>query len=410
MDDLRENRPQKPLVPKHDDRFVVKKPAHKKKSSRGVKYHLPIFANLDRVLTAKPSHSSLKQSEVQRAELVEAMYRQKAGRETIPEYLSETNSPYELVEQISDNVMVVRHKTTNENKVVVKGIDKSSFEDHVDLQQKLWFGEPTQSYDEALNAAIEYGASEIIGHSRGSSTAIAVGTELGIPSVGFNGVITSENVRQAHAAPDTFRHVEFSNGEDIIVNGINEITNPNAHGKYPDNIEFKTFGGIEGEDFIGQHKASQWTSERLKRKTQIELPMEELAFKSRHAGDLITAHMFSDGVREGKTYRQILNENESGFGVVDQNGRFTSRNFRGNNLSKLFESVGGEHMPDEIAEMALHGTQTAHEHISDAEIQGIRRQGANMIDHAPMVSRTYERLPECLRQAPTWKSVPRCCR
>ena len=80
MDDLRENRPQKPLVPKHDDRFVVKKPAHKKKSSRGVKYHLPIFANLDRVLTAKPSHSSLKQSEVQRAELAQAMYRQKAGR------------------------------------------------------------------------------------------------------------------------------------------------------------------------------------------------------------------------------------------------------------------------------------------------------------------------------------------
>lgn len=47
--------------------------------------------------------------------------------------------------------MVVRNKETGENKVVVKGIDLYSAEDHIDLQRKIWRGEPTKTYNDALD-------------------------------------------------------------------------------------------------------------------------------------------------------------------------------------------------------------------------------------------------------------------
>ena len=401
MDDLRYFAPRpveerKPLAPKHND-VVLNNPTHDKVSSRQVQYNMPIFTNFDNIINAKPSHTSLTQSEADKAGLLKAMYEEKKQRNTIGNYIQEHNLPYELLEKVSDNVMVVRNKNTGENKVVVKGIDAFSVEDHIELQQKLWRGEPTNTFEEALALARNYDATEIIGHSRGGATAIAVAQELDIRSTGFNSVITTENVTNAHTAPSQFKHTEFSNGEDIVVNGINELTNPHAHGKYPENIEFKTFAGIEGEGIRGQHSVSQWTSQNLNRRDAIEMPMEELAFKSRHAGDLITGEMFAKGIREGKTYREILHENEGGFGIVDNNGRFTSRNFEGNNMSQLFQAVGGEHTADEISEMRLQGTQRPHEHtLTENEVQGIKAgAGADMIDHAlDNLADTHMRLPE----------------
>ena len=398
MNDLIYTSPETPqkLVSKHSRKHTINPPSHSTISSRQVQYNMPIFTNFDNVIKAKPSHTSLKQSEVEKAGLLKAMYEEKRGRSTVAEYLRENVPSYELVAKLSDNVMVVHNRNTDENKVVIKGIDFNSVEDHIDLQQKLWLGEPSGTYAEALDAAVEFNAAEMIGHSRGGSTAIAVAEELGIRSTGFNSVFTEQNVRNAQNAPQSFKHTEFSNGEDIIVNGINELTNPHAHGKYPANIEFKTFAGIDGESFKGQHSVSQWTEKNLVRRDIIELPFEQLALKSRHAGDLITAEMFAKGVREGKTYREILNQNEGGFGIVDENGRFTSRNFEGNNMSKIFQSVGGEHTPDEISEMRSQGTQQPHEHtLTENEVRGIKAgAGADMIDHAlDDLAATHERLP-----------------
>ena len=384
-----------PVKSKHNA-IVLQEPKHKKTSSKQVQYSIPIFTNFDNVIKAKPSHTSLTKSEVEKASLVDAMYEANAGRTTITDYLDKNVPSYKLVEQVSENVMVVRNTTTGENKVVVKGIDPFSASDHVDLQTKLWRGEPTQTFQDATRVARAYDATEVIGHSRGGSTAIAVAQELGIKSTGFNSVITHQNVTNAHNAPETFKHTEFSNGADIIVNGINDLTNPHAHGKYPSNLEFKTFAGIKGENFIGQHDVSQWTAPKLNRNDAIDLPMEELAFKSRHAGDLVTAEMFAKGIRENKTYREILNENEGGFGIVDSEGRFTSRNFRGNNMSQIYQAVGGEHTPDEIDEMTAQGSQEPHEHtLTDNEVRGIKSgAGTDMIDHAlDNLADTYERLP-----------------
>lgn len=107
--------------------------------------------------------------------------------------------------------------------------------------------------------------------------------------------------------------------------------------------------------------------------------------------------MFAKGIREGKTYREILHENEGGFGIVDDNGRFTSRNFRGNNMSEIFQSVGGEHTPDEISEMESRGIQEPQQHtLTSNEIEGVKSgAGADMIDHAlDNLADTYNRLPE----------------
>ena len=71
----------------------------------------------------------------------------------------------------------------------------------MELQQKLWQGEPTPTYDDALNAVIQYDTSEVIGGSRGGSTAIEVADELGFKFTGFNLVITNDNVQNAHTAP-----------------------------------------------------------------------------------------------------------------------------------------------------------------------------------------------------------------
>ena len=214
---------QRPVVSKHSNRYIVNTPSHSKTSNRQVQYNIPIFTNFDRVIQAKPSHTTLLQSEVDKAGVLRAMYEESRGRSTVSEYLRDNVPSYELVDKISPNVMVVRNKNTGETKVAVKGIDAFSVEDHIDLQQKLWLGEPTTTYQDAINAAVDYNATEVLGHSRGGSTAIAVAEELGIRSTGFNSVITTQNVKNAHTAPRSFKHTEFSNGEDIIVNGINEL-------------------------------------------------------------------------------------------------------------------------------------------------------------------------------------------
>ena len=389
---------QRTLQPKYD--YAVKKPKHSKLSSRQVAYNIPIFTNFDKVIHAKPTHNSLTYTEVRKAGLIQAMYEEAEGKTTVAQYLKDKVPNYELLEKVSDNVMVVRNKETGENKVVVKGIDFYSADDHIDLQRKIWKGDPTQTYNEALDLAKEYNATEVIGHSRGGSTAIAVAQELGIESTGFNSVITTHNVWGAENAHPSFRHTEFANGEDHLITGINDLLNPNPHGKYPDNFDFKVFGGVKGAKGIrGQHDVTQWIEENLNRNDEIDLPFEELAFKSRHSGDLITGEMFAKGIREGKTYREILNENEGGFGVVDDNGRFTPRNFRDNNLSKIFQAVGGEHTPDEIAEMDRHGRRpdlnTDHV-LTENEIRGLKTgAGADMINHAlDDLRETHLRLPE----------------
>jgi len=398
MDDLVFVEPEdvKPLQTRHG-KLSVNKPKHERTSTRLVQYNMPVFANFDKVIQGRPTHTSLTKSETEKAGLIDAMYEDRAGRKPIVDYLQDTNSPYSLVERTSEDVMVVRNRDTGQHKVVVKGIDPFSLDDHADLQTKLWLGEPTESFADALRVAREYDVNEIIGHSRGGSTSLAVAEELGIRSTGFNSVITHENVTKAHRASSAFKHTEYSNAEDFIVNGINDITNPHPHGKYPANIEFKTFAGVKGKGLLGQHDVSQWTQQNLNRHENFNLPMEELAFKHRHAGDLITAEMFSQGVREGKTYRQILHENENGFGIVDSNGRFTSRNFKGNNMSEIFQAVGGEHTPSEIDEMTLQGVQEPSGHtLTDNELAGMRSgAGADMIDHAlDSVADTYTRLPE----------------
>jgi hypothetical protein len=387
--------------------IVYTDPTHSSLSSKGVLINIPAFANLKNIIKARPSHSTLTQGEVDKATLVKAMYEQNDNqRSAISEYLAEQNSPYTLMQEVSDNVMVVRNRNTGETKVVVKGINPTSVSDYADLQMKLASNQEfTQTYQDALSAAIEYNAGEIIGHSRGGSTAIAVAQTTGVRSTGFNSVITTENVHKAHYAPSTFRHTEFSNGADIIVNALNDISNPHGFGRHPTNMEIRTFAGIQGEGTLGQHTITQWTRSKLQRLDAIELPAETLAFQARHAGDLITAEMFSKGLREGKTYRQILMENEGGFGVVDDLGRFTSRNFRGNNMSKIFEAVGGSHTPDEIEEMASHGTQTPHEHtLTDNEVRALKNgDGVHLVDHAlDGLAEGYERLtplqPSTLRE------------
>jgi len=389
---------QRKLKPKYD--HVVKKPKHSKLSSKQVEYNIPVFSNFDKVIFAKPTHDSLTYTEVRKAGLIQAMYEEAEGETTVQQYLKDKVSNYELLEKVSDDVMVVRNRDTGENKVVVKGIDFWSADDHIDLQRKIWKGDSTRTYNEALELARKYNATEIIGHSRGGSTAIAVAQELGIESTGFNSVITTHNVWGADEAHASFKHTEFANGDDHLITGINDLLNPNPYGKYPENFEFKMFGGVKGAKGIrGQHDVAQWIEENLNRNDTIDLPFEELAFKSRHAGDLITGEMFAKGIREGKTYREILHENEGGFGIVDDNGRFTPRNFRDNNMSKIFQAVGGEHTPDEIAEMDRHGRHpdVDTDHIlTENELTGLKNgAGADMINHAlDDLMDSHARLPE----------------
>ena len=385
-------------------KVVYNAPTHTAISAKGVRNNIPAFANFRNVIEAKPSHSSLTQSEVDKATLVNAMYEQNdMNASTIQEYLTKQNSPYSLVAEVSNNVMVVRSNTSGETKVVVKGINPRRVSDLSDLQLKLVNRQQsTQTYRDALNAVLEYDAREVIGHSRGGSTAIAVAQTTGIRSTGFNSVITNENVRKSHYAPSAFKHTEFSNGSDIIVNSLNDVSNPHGFGRHPDNMGIRTFAGIKGASTLGQHDVAQWTEEKLLRNDTIGLPAEVLAFQGRHAGDIITAEMFAQGIREGKTYRQILMSHEGGFGVADERGTFTARNFRGNNMSRIFEAVGGEHTEDELAEMASHGTQPPSEHtLTENELAAIKAgDGVDLIDHAlDEVAGSYERLPPVQRSA-----------
>jgi len=394
--DDRNTNQERPIQSKHTD-YNINEATHSEVSSKGVKYNIPIFTNVKNIIQAKPSHDTVTHTETEKAELLDAMYKQSDGTQTITEYLSDKNSPYSVLEVVSPDVMVVKYRDTGENKVVVKGIKFSNIEDHVDLQTKLWRGnEPTRTYQEAVNSALEYDATEIIGHSRGGGTAIAVAEALGIKSTGFNSVITNENVRKAHYAPNGFKHLEFSNGSDIIVNGINDLSNPHRYGKYPENFEFKTYAGIKGGSIIDQHDVAQFTKANLQRNDRIEMPMEELMYAQNHTAELSTAQMFAKGIREGKSYREILMENEGGFGVVDTNGHFTPRNFLGNNMSEIFQAVGGEHTEEEIEAMREQGIQEPYQHtITDNEVVGFMAgAGADMVEHSiDEVFQSYKRLP-----------------
>ena len=116
MDDLIYSAPNDdeviPIVSKHKNRHIVKEPSHDRLSSRQVLYNIPIFTNFDNIISARPSHTTLTQSEVEKAGLIRAMYEEKRGISSITDYLAQNVPSHELVEKVSDNVMVVRNKNT----------------------------------------------------------------------------------------------------------------------------------------------------------------------------------------------------------------------------------------------------------------------------------------------------------
>ena len=91
---------QRPVVSKHSNRYIVNTPSHSKTSNRQVQYNIPIFTNFDRVIQAKPSHTTLLQSEVDKAGVLRAMYEESRGRSTVSEYLRDNVPSYELVDKI----------------------------------------------------------------------------------------------------------------------------------------------------------------------------------------------------------------------------------------------------------------------------------------------------------------------
>ena len=178
---------QRDLVHRHKGRWGINLPTHDDVSSKQVQYNMPIFANFDRVIHARPSHTSLTASEVAKAELVQAMYHENRGRGSASEYIERNAPNWEIVERVNDNVLVVRNKTTNNDAVVIKGIDPTNVDDLADLSVLLADrSEHSPTYESALEAAIEYNATEIISHSRGSAVGQAVAQNLGIESTGFN--------------------------------------------------------------------------------------------------------------------------------------------------------------------------------------------------------------------------------
>ena len=83
---------------KQTKQFIIQPPKHQKESARQVKYNMPIFTNFDGVIKAKPTHKELTKSQVEKAETVQALYEQKAGRGTVEQYLQKNAPSYKIVE------------------------------------------------------------------------------------------------------------------------------------------------------------------------------------------------------------------------------------------------------------------------------------------------------------------------
>lgn len=132
MDDLVFAEPEKvkPLQTRHG-KLSVNKPKHERTSTRLVQNNMPVFANFNKVIQGRPTHTSL----TEKAYFIDAMYEDRAGRKSSIDYLENTDSPYSLVECTSEDVMVMRNRDTGQHKFVVKDIDPFSSDDHADLQK-----------------------------------------------------------------------------------------------------------------------------------------------------------------------------------------------------------------------------------------------------------------------------------
>lgn len=100
MDELIHLTPDPPETPqqtqaKYD--YTLNEPEHSTLSSRQVQYNIPIFTHLNKIIHAKPTHDTLTYTEERKAGLIQSMYEEAGGKNTVQQYLSDKVSNYELL-------------------------------------------------------------------------------------------------------------------------------------------------------------------------------------------------------------------------------------------------------------------------------------------------------------------------
>ena len=335
------------------------------------------YTDIKRMFHRKPTHTSLTKTDYDIAVATHSVYKDDPTR-----FLQSKGSPFKVIRRVGRNVMSLTNTLTGEDVVVVKGIKfgrRADFEDLATLSQFDVLTDNTTAskvYQEALAEARRIGADAVYGHSRGSNVAQMVGAELDIPSVGFNGYTSPQTLFNRVSGRVKSLHTEHSNLADPIgiLNDISGIS------RNPHNFEMRTYAPVQGGSLKYQHNMSQFTEDTVRHPTHT-FEAIDLMTATNKIGDISLAQMFHKGVKEGKTFKQILKDHENGFGILTEDGAIGVRGGRGSNVSEMFQAVGGRHTAAELQEMrSLPEGDYQPNRLSPEDMRAIRNgKGVQMI-------------------------------
>jgi len=347
------------------------------------------YTDIKRVFRRNPTHTTLSQRDYDTAVATNSIYQEDPSA-----YLQSKSSPYRINRQVSRNVMSLRNIETGEDVVIVKGINPRNASDYGDVATLSQFGgnsgrrRNSKVYQEALAEAKRIDADAVFAHSRGNDVAQLLNMELGIPSVGFNGYTSPQTLYDRLSGKFKAKHTEHNNLADPV-GTLNDLSGLSPN---PEKFELRTYAPIKGGTLLEQHDMPQFI-ENLERHASHQFEDIDVIATSNKIADISTAQMFHKGVKQGKSYTEILKENEDGFGILNRDGTIGVRGGRGSNMSQMFEAVGGRHTSDELRQMErIPEGDYAPLRLSNEEITHIRNgKGVDMIhDIHDTIQDTYQ--------------------
>ena len=194
----------------------------------------------------------------------------------------------------------------------------------------------------------KYGSkpTELLGYSKGGNQALTLGDFHEIQSTVFNPAIGPRQMRTK---------------SDVAHNVINTVDDPvsvMSYFKRKSNYTIKRIRSIRGENPLAQHKLSNFTQRSPNQPSGLEKMTHELIGKGQNKGHIETYDAMRQGVEQGMTFTQALDEFNRTQGNaqrvdVTSDGGLGERIHRSAPTVRYWLDAGGEFTPREEAHLRM---------------------------------------------------------
>ena len=187
---------------------------------------------------------------------------------------------------------------------------------------------------------------ELLGYSKGGNSALNIGDISEIPSTVFNPSIGPKQITSTSKVPHT------------IINTVDDPISIATYLRKKQNYSIKRIRSIRGENPLAQHKLSNFTQRGPNQPNGLEKLSHELIGRGQNLGHVETYDAMRQGVENGQTFTQALDEFNRTQGNVQRvdvtpDGGLGERIHRSAPTVRYWMDAGGSFTPREEAHLRM---------------------------------------------------------